>query len=74
MFERFDRPVRCKAGHLFTTIWIPAASLKAARLAGKRYQRCPVGRHWTTVRPLDPATASAADLEAAAAVHDIRIP
>jgi len=74
MFERFDRPVRCKSGHLFTTIWIPLASLKAARLGGRRFQRCPVGHHWTTVTPLDPAVAKPADLEAAAAVHDIRIP
>jgi hypothetical protein len=74
MFERFDRPVRCRAGHLFTTIWIPLASLKAARLGNRRFQRCPVGHHWTTVVPLDPETASPADLQAAAAVHDIRIP
>lgn len=74
MFERFDRPVRCGAGHLFTTIWIPLGSLKAVRLGGRRLQRCPVGRHWTVVVPLDPATADAADLERAAAVHDLRIP
>jgi hypothetical protein len=75
VFERFDRPVRCnKAGHLFTTIWIPLASFKAVRLGNSRYQRCPVGRHWSTVVPLDQDTASPADLEAAAAVHDVRIP
>ncbi len=74
MFERFDRPVRCRDGHLFTTIWIPLASLKALRLGNRRYQRCPVGRHWTTVVPLDPARADPADLAGAAAVHDVRIP
>jgi hypothetical protein len=74
MFERFDRPVRCKDGHLFTTIWIPFGSLKAARLAGRRYQHCPVGKHWTTVVPLDPATTSGTDLAQAATVHDARIP
>jgi hypothetical protein len=74
VFERFDRPVRCKSGHLFTTIWIPLVSLKAARLGGQRFQRCPVGHHWTTVTPLDPAVAVPADLQAAAAVHDLRIP
>jgi len=74
MFERFDRPVRCKAGHLFTTIWIPAASIKAARLGGSRYQHCPVGHHWSTVVKLDPATASSADLAQAASVHDVRLP
>jgi hypothetical protein len=74
MFERYDRAVRCSQGHLFTTIWIPLASLKAVRLGGSRYQRCPVGRHWALVMPLDPATATPADLGAAAAVHDLRIP
>ena len=74
MFERFDRAVRCKEGHLFTTIWIPAVSLKALRLAGSRYQKCPVGQHWTTVTRLDPATASATDLAQAASVHDRRLP
>lgn len=74
MFESYDRPVRCADGHLFTTVWVPMASLKAVRLGNRRYQRCPVGRHWTTVTPLDPSTASSTDLEAAAAVHDTRLP
>jgi hypothetical protein len=74
MFERFDRPVRCKAGHLFTTIWIPFGSVKAVRLGGSRYQHCPVGKHWSTVVQLDPATTSAADLAQAASVHDRRVP
>lgn len=73
MFERFDRPVCCRHGHLFTTIWIPLASLKAIRLGGRRFQHCPVGHHWTTVVPLDPTSATPADLETAAALHDIRI-
>ena len=76
MFERFDTPVRCAAGHLFTTIWIPFGSLKAVRLAGERYQHCPVGHHWTTVTPLD-LDGTAPDpqqLAVAAKVHDIRIP
>lgn len=74
MFERFDRPVRCGAGHLFTTIWVPLASAKAVRLGDHRFQRCPVGRHWTSVWPLDPANADPAELAQAAQVHDIRIP
>ena len=74
MFERFDKPVRCSAGHLFTTIWVPFASMKSVRLAGRRYQHCPVGGHWAVVEPLDPEEASAAELRAAAAVHDLRIP
>jgi hypothetical protein len=74
MFENFERPVRCSQGHLFTTIWIPLGSLKAVRLGGRRYQRCPVGHHWSIVVPLDPTTADPADLQAAAAVHDVRVP
>ena len=74
MFESFDRPVRCRDGHLFTTIWMPLASMKALRLGNRRYQRCPVGRHWTMVTPLDRDSADPADLQAAAAVHDVRIP
>lgn len=74
MFERFDRAVRCREGHLFTTIWVPMASLKAARLGNRRFQHCPVGHHWSTVEPLDPQTADPADLSAARAVHDRRIP
>jgi hypothetical protein len=74
MFESFDRPVRCKDGHLFTTIWIPLASVKAARLGNRRFQHCPVGHHWTTVVPLDRDTADAAELDEAARIHDLRIP
>jgi hypothetical protein len=74
MLERFDQPVRCSAGHLFTTIWMPLVSLKAVRLAGTRYQYCPVGHHWATVRRLDDGTTGEADLASAALVHDVRIP
>jgi hypothetical protein len=76
MFAKFDTPVRCSAGHLFTTIWIPLASLKAVRLGGNRYQYCPVGHHWATVTRLDmeDAAPTRAELDQAALVHDIRIP
>lgn len=74
MFERFDRIVRCSQGHLFTTIWIPLGSAKAVRLGPRRYQRCPVGHHWTIIRQVDPDTLSAAERQAAAATHDVRIP
>ncbi len=43
--------VRCRQGHLFTTIWIPAASVKSLRFGWWRFQHCPVGNHWTLVRP-----------------------
>lgn len=74
MFERFDRPVRCSANHLFTTIWIPLGSLKAVRLGWRRFQYCPVGRHWAMVAPLDQGSASPGELQAAARVHDVRLP
>jgi hypothetical protein len=75
MFERFDTPVRCSAGHYFTTIWIPLASLKAVRLGVSRYQYCPVGHHWATVTRLDwEGTPTPEDLAKAALVHDVRIP
>lgn len=74
MFERFDVPVKCSAGHLFTTIWVPGGSIKAVRLGWKRWQHCPVGHHWATVRRLDHGTASDDDLSSAALAHDVRIP
>jgi hypothetical protein len=76
MFERFDAPVRCSAGHLFTTIWIPLWSLKAVRVGWKRYQYCPAGRHWATATRLEWAATvpTDADLAQAALVHDVRIP
>ena len=71
---RYQRIVRCQAGHCFTTIWVPGASFKAARLLRGRWQRCPVGRHWTMVRVVDPGTLSADQLAAAQATHDLCIP
>jgi hypothetical protein len=45
-------PVRCRKGHVFTTVWVPGISLKSIRLGFWRIQRCPVGKHWTVVRPV----------------------
>jgi hypothetical protein len=70
--SRFDRPVRCSSGHLFTTIWVPLGSLKAIRLGPRRLQWCPVGRHWSMVTALGPS-ATPEQLAQAAAVHDLRI-
>jgi hypothetical protein len=69
-----DVIVRCAAGHLYSTIWIPSVSLKAVRLGSRRYQRCPVGRHWAMTDLVDRATLSPAELEAALAVTDWRVP
>ena len=67
-------PVRCRRGHLFTTTWIPGASLKALRLGLWRVQWCPVGRHFDLVRLVKEADLSPAELEFAAEHHDIPIP
>jgi hypothetical protein len=66
--------VRCRAGHLFETIWIPGASLKAVRLGCARFQRCPVGGHWTLVVPVRDAQLTDARRLEAAEHHDLRIP
>jgi hypothetical protein len=66
--------VRCRAGHLFTTIWIPAVSVKAARLGPWRLQRCPVGSHWTIVTPVKETELSPDELAGARAHHDRRLP
>jgi hypothetical protein len=76
VFESFDTPVRCSAGHLFTTIWVPLGSLKAVRLGWTRYEYCPVGHHWARVTRLeddDPASTEE-EFKEAALVHDVRIP
>ncbi len=69
-----DVVVRCAQGHLFTTIWLPGISLKAVRLGMVRYQHCPVGRHWSKVRPVPVNELSDEQRIEAARVHDIRIP
>lgn len=66
--------VRCRLGHLFTTMWIPLASFKAVRLGPWRYQYCPVGKHWSLVRPVNEAELTPEQREQAASVHDVRIP
>jgi hypothetical protein len=74
MFRSFDRPVRCSAGHVYATIWVPLGSVKAVKLGSKRWQHCPAGRRWATVTMLDENTASADELAEAAGLHDARIP
>ena len=66
--------VRCRAGHLFTTIWLPAVSLKSLRLGLWRFQYCPVGKHWSVVTPVNRAQLTSAQLQAASERKDIRIP
>jgi hypothetical protein len=74
VFEGSQTVVRCRDGHLFTTIWLPMVSIKAVRLGNGRWQHCPVGKHWSTVTPVDESTLDPGTLAAARAVHDIRLP
>jgi hypothetical protein len=69
-----DVLVRCREGHVFTTIWIPGVSLKSIRLGWWRFQRCPVGRHWSLVSPVRASDLTDEDRHAAAQQHDLRIP
>jgi hypothetical protein len=66
--------VRCNRGHLFTTVWIPGASVKALRLGPWRVQRCPVGRHWAIVRPAQVSALSESERDEAHAHHDLFLP
>ena len=66
--------VRCRQGHLFTTIWIPGVKLKGLDLGVARFQWCPVGRHWTLVTPVREADLTDEERSIAAEHHDIRIP
>jgi hypothetical protein len=66
--------VRCRAGHLFTTIWIPGGSLKSLRFGWWRFQRCPVGRHWSIVTPVKTVDLTEEERRIAAETRDVRIP
>ena len=66
--------VRCRQGHLFTTIWVPGASVKALRLGAWRLQRCPVGKHWSIVTPIKAAELTDAERSAASARRHVRLP
>ncbi|HLM95900.1 MAG TPA: hypothetical protein VK283_06250 [Acidimicrobiales bacterium] len=66
--------VRCRQGHLFTTIWVPGASLKSIRLGWWRLQYCPVGRHWTLVSPVKVTDLTEEERQLAGERRDVRIP
>jgi len=68
-----DTVVRCRSGHLFTTLWIPGGSLKALRLGPWRLQHCPAGGHWTLVTPVATSELTPSEREIARR-HDARIP
>ncbi len=66
--------VRCRRGHLFTTIWIPGIKLKAIDLGIARLQRCPAGNHWSLVTPVREEDLNAEERAAAHAHRDVGIP
>ena len=66
--------VRCRQGHLFTTMWIPGVKLKAIDLGIARLQRCPVGEHWTLITPVRDRDLTAAERLAARTRRDVPIP
>jgi len=66
--------VRCRDGHLFTTVWVPLASLKAVRLGRWRFQYCPVGRHWALVAPVKESELTAEEKRTASEHRDVRLP
>jgi len=66
--------VRCRQGHLFTTLWIPGLSFKAIRLGFFRLQRCPVGHHWSIVVPVRDADLTPMQRVLADQNRDVQIP
>ncbi len=64
----------CSQGHLFTTLWIPGASLKAVRLGFKRYQVCPVCGKWRIVESVPDSELNDEDRQLAARQHDTKLP
>ena len=66
--------VRCRRGHLFTTVWIPGASVKALRFGFWRLQWCPVGRHVDLIRPVKSADLTDAERAFALTHHDVPVP
>ena len=66
--------VRCRDGHLFTTLWIPGVKLKAVDLGLVRFQYCPVGKHWSLVAPVRDSDLSDEDRQVAAQHRDAPVP
>jgi hypothetical protein len=66
--------VRCRQGHLYTTIWVAGASVKSLRLGWARVQYCPIGRHWSLVTLVRRTDLTDDELEVADSHRDIRIP
>ena len=70
----WNTAVRCRQGHLFTTLWIPGVKVKGLDLGVARLQWCPVGKHWSLVVPVREADLSEEERASALAHRDVRIP
>jgi hypothetical protein len=66
--------VRCRDGHVFTTVWVPGLSVKAIRLGLVRYQWCPVGQHRSFVTPVPPGQLTERERHQAAIFDDGGVP
>ncbi len=66
--------VRCRQGHVFSTIWIPGVKVKALDLVVARVQRCPVGKHWSLVVPVREKDLTEGERQFAKEHRDIRVP
>jgi hypothetical protein len=69
-----DTIVRCRHGHLYTTIWIPGVKLKLLDLGIASLQYCPVGKHWSLVTPVRDYDLADEERRFARAHHDVSIP
>ena len=66
--------VRCGKGHLFQTNWSPLGSLTSIRLGLARFQHCPVGDHWSLVKPVKDSDLTAEDRRIAGQNRDFLSP
>ena len=66
--------VRCRDGHVFTTVWVPGLSLKSVRLGPWRVQRCPIGPHLTIVHPVREEDLTGPEREIALELLDTPVP
>jgi len=62
--------VRCRQGHLFTTVWTSRLSKRRLDLGFARIQRCPEGNHLTIVTPVDDATLTKEEKKQAKQLRD----
>lgn len=69
-----DVTVRCRGGHVFSTVWIPGASVKSLRLGPWRVQWCPVGRHVSLIHLVKLADLSPQLRQEARRFHDAPVP